>query len=104
MKHHRTGDFRAFLYRHAELLRALQEWTVRLLMPMHLATERKTYEYAFREEYASPLRPLEVEEIRWFFRQQDPSLDTATAPFQSAQRTFAAPRFRALHQSLARAR
>ena len=28
-------DFRAFLHRHAELLRALPEWEIRLLMPRH---------------------------------------------------------------------
>jgi len=40
-------DFRAFLERHAELLRALPAWTVRLLVPRHkidaiLATTRRS--------------------------------------------------------------
>jgi hypothetical protein len=30
-------DFRLFLERHAELLRSLPAWTIRLLMPRHLA-------------------------------------------------------------------
>ena len=34
-------DFRAFLQRHAELLRALPSWTIRLVVPSHLATSAR---------------------------------------------------------------
>ena len=48
-------DFRAFLHRHAELLRALPEWELRLLVPRHLAEAAPLFEAAAREELAAPL-------------------------------------------------
>ena len=39
-------DFRAFLHRHAELLRALPEWELRLLVPRHLVKAAPLYEDA----------------------------------------------------------
>jgi hypothetical protein len=43
-------DFRAFLHRHAELLRALPEWELRLLVPRHMVKATPLYEDAAREE------------------------------------------------------
>src|SRR5437870_2025546 len=41
--------FRAFLERHAELLRALPAWTLRLLVPRHKTAAIRVYQSAFRE-------------------------------------------------------
>jgi hypothetical protein len=46
-------DFRAFLERHAELFRALPAWTLRLLVPRHLAEAIPAYAEAFREQFAT---------------------------------------------------
>ena len=60
-------DFRAFLQRHAELLRALPAWTLRLVVPQHLGGAIGRFEVAWREELATPLRLSTVEELRWYF-------------------------------------
>src|SRR3954469_9337573 len=60
-------DFRMFLERHAELLRALPAWSVRLLIPHHLSNSTNRYEEAFREQVGTPLRPTQLQELRWFF-------------------------------------
>src|SRR5206468_11350319 len=48
-------DFRAFLHRHVEVLRALPTWEIRLLTPQHLVEAVPTFEAAAREELAMPL-------------------------------------------------
>src|SRR2546428_2899023 len=60
-------DFRAFLERHGELLRALPAWTVRLLVPWHKTDAIRRYAAAFHEQLGSPLRPNLVEDLRWYF-------------------------------------
>ena len=61
-----TRDFRTFLRRHAELLRALPKWTVRLLVPVGLEECVEDYRRAFREELATPLHAQVADELRWF--------------------------------------
>src|SRR5580704_18562058 len=81
------ADFRMFLHRHAELLRALPEWTIRLLVPRRFRKAAALYRYAVRDEFATPLTPSTVEELEWYFpaRQGGPQtsppadLDLATA-------------------------
>jgi hypothetical protein len=92
-------DFRAFLERHAELLRALPAWTVRLLVPRHKTDALPLYEAAFHEHFASPLRPSLVEDLRWYFQaRRNPPTD-ADERFDQATRAFGAPRFRALYRA-----
>jgi hypothetical protein len=95
-------DFRAFLHRHAELLRALSSWTIRLLVPRHLAGSMERYQVAVRDELASPLRSDTFDELRWFFEQRRQAADgaaiVADARFQRAQHAFATPRFRVLYR------
>ena len=95
-------DFRAFLHRHVELLRALPEWEVRLLTPQHLAEAVPAFEAAARQELAMPLRIDAVDELRWFFDQQR-RLEEGAAPdddarFVRVHRRFHAPRFRTLYR------
>jgi hypothetical protein len=95
-------DFRAFLHRHAELLRALPEWELRLLLPRHLLEAAPLFEQAAREELSRPLRLDDVAELRWYFRQQD-QVERGGAPddfqrFRRACRSFRAPRFHVLYR------
>jgi hypothetical protein len=95
-------DYRAFLHRHAELLRALPEWEVRLLVPRHLLKATRMYEEASHEELARPLRLDDSAELRWYFRQQD-QVDRGGAPedfrrFRRACRTFRGPRYHVLYR------
>jgi hypothetical protein len=96
-------DFRAFLHRHAELLRALPAWTIRLLVPPHLTGVPRRYEAACREELATPLRLATVEELRWYFplrRQLAQNPEAYRDPrFARAHQAFVAPRFRSLYRA-----
>lgn len=95
-------DFRAFLHRHVEVLRALPSWEVRLLTPSHLAEDASAFEAAARQELAMPLRLDAVDELRWFFNQQrsveEGSNPEDSARFVRAHRLFHAARFRTLYR------
>jgi hypothetical protein len=96
-------DFRPFLHRHAELLKALPRWTVRLLVPSHLAEAASTYEAAWRDEFARPLRLSTADELRWYFQQRS-RLEQGEAHsdetrYNRARRAFGAPRYRVLYRS-----
>ena len=67
-------DFRVFLRRHAELLRALPAWSIQLLVPVEQTDSEGRaqdladhYETAFRHELGSPLDPVTANELRWFW-------------------------------------
>jgi hypothetical protein len=95
-------DFRAFLQRHAELLRALPLWRIRLLCPGHLVEAREAYLAAFRQELAMPLRPSTAQELRWFFEHQEAppgALSPESARFARARQAFASPRYRVLYRA-----
>jgi hypothetical protein len=102
-------DFRAFLHRHAELLRTLPRWTVRLLVPSNLVDSSKAYERAWREEFASPLRLSTADELRWYFEQRR-RLETGRtngnehdqARFARARDAFGTPRYTVLYRSWVR--
>jgi hypothetical protein len=91
-------DFRLFLERHAELLRCLPGWTIRLLVPKHLTDAGALHREAFTEHLTRPLPAEVVEEMRWYFRAcRDGAIDLDER-FYRAQTAFAGPRFRALYR------
>jgi hypothetical protein len=93
-------DFRMFLERHAELLRALPDWCVRVLMPHHLANASNRYRDAFREQVGAPLRPTQLQELRWFFEARRSGSDKREDErFDRAMRAFGTPRFRVLYRA-----
>ena len=96
-------DFRVFLLRHAELLAAVEEWTVRVLIPRRLRRAAALYRYAVRETFLQPLTPWQGRQLEWYFRARNgehvcPSpwvdLDVATAA-----RTYGATRFDAMYRA-----
>ena len=95
-------DFRGFLHRHAELLRAVRRWRLRLLVPRHLVRCQGPYLAAFREELLTPIRPGLVDELHWFFEQRRHTGEDAevsqTERFRTAQSAFDGPRFSALYR------
>src|SRR5580704_12540908 len=97
------ADFRMFLHRHAELLRAMPEWTIRLLIPRRFRKAAALYRYAVRDEFATPLEPSEVQELEWFFRARQGAADRPAPPADldvaTAHRKFSGARFRALHRT-----
>jgi hypothetical protein len=96
-------DFRTFLQRHAELLRALSAWTIWLLLPRHLVRSRDRYIRAMKDQLASPLPSVAVDELGRYFRRRQQAAAEAAAPsdawYANTHRAFAAPRFRALYPS-----
>jgi hypothetical protein len=102
-----TSDFRAFLHRHADLLRLLPAWAIRVLVPQHLAPAIPRYAAAFRDELAAPPSMATVEQARWYFRERAARARAPTSlpdeRFDRATRAFASPRFRALYEAWRRA-
>lgn len=93
-------DFRTFLRRHAELLRALPAWSIRLMVPTGIDGDVvDAYQQAFREELATPLHPQVASELRWFYRAADVTASAEQARLRRARRAFGAPRFRALRRA-----
>jgi hypothetical protein len=96
-------DFRLFLLRHAELLRALRRWTIRVLVPSPFAKAVALFGHAAREQLATPVAPSAVEDLDWFFaerrRRQDASSEPVDERFRTVTMMFRAPQFQALHRA-----
>ena len=60
-------DFRQFLIRHAELLRFVHSWTVRLLVPRRFRKAAALYKAALREELWTPLDPSVTKALETYF-------------------------------------
>jgi len=91
-------EFRLFLERHAELLRTLPAWTIRLLVPRHLTNAAALHREAFTEHLTRPLPSEVVDELRWYFAAcRDGGVDLDDRYYR-AQTAFAGPRFRALYR------
>jgi hypothetical protein len=96
------AEFRLFLLRHADLLKTVDEWTIRLLVPRRFRKAGAIYRYAVRDAFSTPLTPSQVDELDWFFRARqglasDPAPDPDLNLAMCAQK-FGAARFRALHR------
>jgi hypothetical protein len=63
-------DFRQFLLRHAELLRALRRWTIRVLLPRERAALRDTYVAAVYDQLARPLPLSYRDDLRASFERR----------------------------------
>lgn len=81
-------DFRMFLLRLADLLKSVNEWTIRVLLPRRFRKAAALYRYAVRDAFLLPLTPQQTEELDWYFRarrgevvcpSRDRDLDLATA-------------------------
>jgi hypothetical protein len=96
------AEFRLFLLRHADLLKAVDEWTIRLLVPRRFRKATALYRYAVRDAFGTPLMPHQVDELDWFFRARqgratEPAPDRDLNVATGTQR-FGAARFRALQR------
>lgn len=60
-------DFRQFLLRHADLLRFVTTWTVRLLVPRRFRRAVALYKAALREELWTPLNPSVSTALETYF-------------------------------------
>jgi hypothetical protein len=96
------SDFRAFLVRHADLLKMVDEWTIRILVPRRFWNAVALHRFAIRDTYIKQLTPSDVEEFDWFCRARR-SQTTESDPYHrldlaKAARKFGSARFRALER------
>lgn len=96
------AEFRLFLLRYADLLRAVDAWTLRLLVPRRLLKAQAVYRYAVRDTFLLPLSAGDVKQLDWYFRVRrgetvEPSPDPERDVARSAQK-YGAARFAALHR------
>jgi hypothetical protein len=95
-------DFRLFLLRHAELLRALPQFTVRLLIPRRFRESTSLYRFSFRDELAMPIDPTSAEQVTAYFRRRQQDRGHLSEPagedLEKAFRKFGAARFKALYR------
>lgn len=96
-------DFRVFLERHAALLRALQAWTLWIVVPGHVPGVGPRAKQVVWEQLMTPLRAETADRLRWYFEQArthpTPSrCKDLDEPFFEAQFAFASPRFKALYR------
>lgn len=93
-------DFRAFLIRHAKMLRALPSWTLRMVLPPHLQCVGGAAKDAVVGQLLSPARASTVEEMRWYFEKVRLGHDEAMeARYISARQAFSGRRIRALYRA-----
>jgi len=99
----RDGDFRGWLQRHADLLRALPGWTLRLVLGRHAAGRASDFEAAARAELTSQLSPGALGELAWYCAERKTTPDTrqrsaSDKRFARAHRAFATPRYQLLYR------
>jgi hypothetical protein len=95
-------DFRQFLLRHVPLLRALRQWTIRLLFPRTFVKARLAYLHAAREHLASPVHPKTVEALEPLFMERKRLLEappeSGQTPSPKGPSAYAGPRYQALYR------
>ena len=96
------NDFRVFLLRHADLLKSVDEWTIRVLLPRRFRKAAALHRYAVRDAFMMPLTQRDTEELDWYFRARQrevvcPSADR-DLDLTTAARKFGAARFEALYR------
>lgn len=95
-------DFRLFLWRHTELLRALPRWTIRVLVPQPFTKAIRVFGHAARETLATPIPAAAAEELQWYCRERKRREETPTLAaddrFRKAATAFRAPRFGVLYR------
>ena len=75
-----------FLLRHADLLKWVYEWTIRVLMPRRLRKAAALHRYALRDAFMMPLTPRDVDELDWYFRARRGEVLCPSAATKSTRR------------------
>jgi hypothetical protein len=96
------SEFRVFLLWHADLLKSVDEWTIRVLLPRRFRKAAVLFRYAVRDAFLMPLTPNQVEELDWYFRGRCGELvcpsPNRDLDLTTAARKFGAARFEALYR------
>lgn len=95
-------DFRVFLVRHAELLRALHKWTIRVLVPEPFVKAIPVFGHAARDQIANPAHPDFPDQLMAYCRSCRPPASTPITPSDQESKKdssiFRWPRFRAMYR------
>ena len=96
-------EFRAFVQRHADPLRALSGWTLRLVFPKQIAGSIAAFEGAVQHELTSTLGPETLTELKWYFKKRRSTPTPRVLSFEDDefwrhQAAFDTPRFRQLYR------
>jgi hypothetical protein len=95
-------DFRVFLLRHVNLLRSVDEWSIRVLLPRRFRKAAALYRYAVRDAFMMPLNRYDTAELDWYFRARRGELVCPPPEREyhltTTARKFGAARFEALHR------
>jgi hypothetical protein len=96
-------EFRDFLQRHAPLLERLPGWTLRIVVPPHLAGVPDRLQKMAWGHLASPLSELLLTEARWYFDRRAAGLASLSEPadrrhFERCERGFATDRYTVLYR------
>jgi hypothetical protein len=81
-----SDRFRTFLQGHARLLRVVPAWTIRLAFPHPLEHFYSACQAVIHDELESPLHPVTIAELRWFFEHRRES--EAGEPLHPMTREF----------------
>jgi hypothetical protein len=98
-----NGEFGACLQRHADLLRALPGWTLRLVFARDAANRLSDFETAARDELTLQLSASSFAEFMWYCFERKTASNTrvrsqADQRFARAHRTFATLRYELLYR------
>jgi hypothetical protein len=96
-------EFRAFVQRHLDVLHALPEWTVRLLVPKRFAGSIQYFEAAARDELTNWFRPQLLTVIKQYFETRRATSNPRALTFEddefwSQTAAFDSPQFRQLYR------
>jgi hypothetical protein len=96
-------EFRDFLQRHAPLFERLPAWTLRIVVPPHLAEAPDRLQKTAWGQLASPLSELLLTEARWYFDRRAGGLAGLSDPadrrrFDRCERAFATDRYTVLYR------
>lgn len=86
------NGFRAFLERHAALLRALTAWTLRIVIPPRFPGMADRAKETVRFQLMEPFRDVVIDEMRWYIAQVRSSSSTKAERFARARRAFSSSR------------
>lgn len=91
-------DFRLFLERHAALLRALPSWTIRIVVPPQFPGIGESATKIVGQQLMTPLRPVVVDEMRWYFEQLCTSSRSDLARFNRCRTGFSTSYSQAIYK------
>ena len=98
------SDFRVFLVRHAAVLSAVHEWTIRFVVPRRFRKASALYRWAVRDSLRPPLPERVEKAFDWYLRaKHGRDLRHVEAPqdltFHQAAKKFGGAHFRALERA-----